>query len=129
MNNKGFTLAELLAVIVILAVIMIVAAPNLSKQFSKKEETEQSVLEQKIENASKIYIAKYYANKVVECSKPGSTNCTIKFTLTDLEKDGLINLSKNSSCTSDDKTKPIKVDLTKDSIAPEYTGFSNKCHG
>lgn len=129
MNNKGFTLAELLAVIVILAVIMIVAAPNLSKQFSKKEETEQSVLEQKIENASKIYIAKYYANKVVECSNLGSPNCIIKFTLTDLEKDGLINLSKNSSCTSDDKTKPIEVDLTKDSIAPEYTGFSSKCHG
>ena len=113
MNNKGFTLAELLAVIVILAVIMIVAAPNLSKQFSKKEKTEQSVLKQKIENASKIYVAKYYANKVVDGTE------TIKFTLSDLEKDGLINLSKNSKCEVD-KTKNITVNLAENPIKFNY---------
>lgn len=113
MNNKGFTLAELLAVIVILAVIMIVAAPNLSKQFSKKEKTEQSVLNQKIENASKIYVAKYYANKVVEGA------VTIEFTLSDLEKDGLINLSKNSKCEGD-KEKKITVTVFSNSIEFNY---------
>lgn len=113
MNNKGFTLAELLAVIVILAVIMIVAAPNLSKQFSKKEKTEQSVLKQKIKNASKIYVAKYYANKVVD------SGGTIKFTLSDLEKDGLINLSKNSKCEGD-KEKEITVDLVVNPIEFNY---------
>lgn len=111
MNNKGFTLAELLAVIVILAVIMIVAAPNLSKQFSKKEETEQSVLVQKIKNASKIYVAKYYANKVIDGTG------TIRFTLSDLEKDGLINLSKNSSCN---KNANINVNLAKNPIEFNY---------
>ena len=117
MNNKGFTLAELLAVIVILAVIMIVAAPNLSKQFSKKEKTEQSVLKQKIENASKIYVAKYYANKVVNGTG------TIKFTLSDLEKDGLINLSKNSKC-KDDKEKKIIVTLSSKPIGFNYNDIS-----
>ncbi len=117
MNNKGFTLAELLAVIVILAVIMIVAAPNLSKQFSKKEKTEQSVLNQKIENASKIYVAKYYANKVVDGTE------TIEFTLSDLEKDGLINLSKNSKC-KDDKEKKIKVTVSSNHISFDYSAIT-----
>ena len=117
MNNKGFTLAELLAVIVILAVIMIVAAPNLSKQFSKKEKTEQSVLKQKIENASKIYVAKYYANKVIDGTR------TIEFTLSDLEKDGLINLSKNSKCKYD-KEKKIIVTVSSDSISFNYDSIS-----
>ena len=122
MNNKGFTLAELLAVIVILAVIMIVAAPNLSKQFNKKEETEQNVLNQKIENASKVYVAKYYANKVVYGT--GS----IKFTLSDLERDGLINLSKNSSC-NDVKDNNITVTVNfKVDFNYSLISNSNKCY-
>ena len=96
MNNKGFTLAELLAIIVILAVIMIVAAPNVTKQIQKKEQTDVNILNQKIENAAKIYVAKYYSDKVI-----GNDFDSIKFTLNDLQQDGLINLTKNSSCNND----------------------------
>lgn len=85
MNKKGFTLVELLAIVVILAVIMVVAAPNMTKQIKKSEEESQNILNQKIENASKLYAAKYYANKLVNGNK-------VTFTLNDLEQDGLINL-------------------------------------
>ena len=95
-NNYGFTLIELLAIVVILGVIIAVAAPNMTKQINKKEETDQTILDEKISNAAHMYIAKYYSDKVVD----GTCNSsTCRFTLNDLEQDGLINL-KGKNCTN-----------------------------
>ena len=57
-NNYGFTLIELLAIVVILGVIIAVAAPNMTKQINKKEETDQTILDEKISNAAHMYNAK-----------------------------------------------------------------------
>lgn len=84
-NNKGFTLVELLAIIVILALIILVAAPSMTKQIKKKEDTEQIVLNEKIYNASRMYAAKYYASEIVN-------NGYFYFTLNNLEEDGLLDL-------------------------------------
>lgn len=95
-NNYGFTLIELLAIVVILGVIIAVSAPNMTKQINKKEETDQTILDEKISNAAHMYIAKYYSDKVVD----GTCNSsTCRFTLNDLEQDGLINL-KGKNCTN-----------------------------
>lgn len=96
-NNYGFTLIELLAIVVILGVIIAVAAPNMTKQINKKEETDQTILDEKISNAAHMYIAKYYSDKVVAGTCDSST---CRFTLNDLEQDGLINL-KGKNCTGD----------------------------
>ena len=114
MNNKGFTLAELLAIIVILAVIMIVAAPNVTKQIQKKEQTDVNILNQKIENAAKIYVAKYYSDKVIG-NEIGNELDPIEFTLNDLQQDGLINLTKNSSCDND-LDKEIHVNFNNNKV-------------
>ena len=95
-SNKGFTLVELLAVVVILAIIMAIAAPNMTRQIKKEEEENQNILNQKIENASKIYAAKYYVNELIN-------NEDIEFTLNDLQRDGLINLKDNCSNNLTDK--------------------------
>ena len=89
-KNKGFTLIELLAIIVILGLIALAAIPNISKQVKESEKQEQTVLDKKIENASKLYAAKYYADKIVDCT---SSSCDIEFTLNDLENDGLLSLN------------------------------------
>lgn len=102
-NNYGFTLIELLAIVVILGVIIAVAAPNMTKQINKKEETDQTILDEKISNAAHMYIAKYYSDKVVGGTCDSST-CW--FTLNDLEQDGLINL-KGKNCTGDVMGKTI----------------------
>lgn len=94
-DNYGFTLIELLAIVVILGVIIAVSAPNMTKQINKKEETDQTILDEKISNAAHMYIAKYYSDKVVDGTCDSST-CS--FTLNDLEQDGLINL-KGKNCT------------------------------
>lgn len=96
-KNKGFTLIELLAIIVILGLIALAAIPNISKQVKESEKQEQTVLDKKIENASKLYAAKYYADKIV-----GGT--TFTFTLNDLENDGLLSLN-------DDQCKNVRTEL------------------
>lgn len=101
-NNKGFTLVELLAIIVILALIILVAAPSMTKQIKKKEDTEQIVLNEKIYNASRMYAAKYYASEIVN---KGS----FEFTLKDLEDDGLLDLK--GKCVG--KTGKIKYNGEK----------------
>lgn len=85
-KNKGFTLIELLAIIVILGLIALAAIPNISKQVKESEKQEQTVLDKKIENASKLYAAKYYADKIVDGED-------FTFTLNDLENDGLLSLN------------------------------------
>ena len=123
MNNKGFTLIELLAIIVILSIIIIVAAPNLNNQIKKSNDNTQSVLTKKIENASKIYVAKYYGDKVVSGS-----STSITFTLSDLEKDGLLNLKGNDGCTAV-KNQSIEVSISG-RITYNYENIKNsgKCY-
>ena len=116
LNKKGFTLTELLAIIVILAVIMIIAAPNMTRQISKKETMDKNILNEKIENAAKVYVAKYYANEVI------SGSGTITFTLNDLQQDGLINLTKNSNCQADLNDS---ITITVSSMSYNYNNLKN----
>ena len=118
-NNKGFTLAELLAIIVILSVIMLVAGPNLTKQINKKEKMDTNILNQKIENAAKVYVAKYYSNQVI------SGSGTINFTLNDLQQDGLINLTKNTNCSSSLNNNIV---LKISTMTFDYSNLSNDCY-
>lgn len=59
MNKKGFTLIEMLAVVIILGVIMVVALPSVSKLINKNRmknyETYLDVLDEKM----KVFIDKY----------------------------------------------------------------------
>ncbi len=124
-SNKGFTLVELLAVVVILAIIMAIAAPNMTRQIKKEEEENQNILNQKIENASKIYAAKYYVNELIEL--PNSTNDnTITFTLNDLQRDGLINLKDNCFDYLDEE---ITIKYENSKINYNYYNIeSNTCY-
>lgn len=120
-NNKGFTLVELLAIVVILAIIMVLAAPSMTKQIAKKEDTDQTILDEKISNAAKIYAAKYYSEKIVDCTTIG--NCDINFTLNDLEQDGLINLKDKCSNAMD---KNISIVREAGGIKYDYKYINNK---
>ncbi len=90
MNNKGFTLVELLAIVVIISIIATVAVPNITNEINSSDKHTQNVVDESIENASKLYVAKYYAMRFINGEE-------IKFTLNDLENDGLLNL-KSGVC-------------------------------
>lgn len=124
-KNKGFTLIELLAIIVILGLIALAAIPNISKQVKESEKQEQTVLDKKIENASKLYAAKYYADEIVD-------GTTFTFTLNDLENDGLLSLN-DDQCLG--VTRDNKIEVNKDSgkIIFDYSNIGKKndindCH-
>lgn len=85
MNKKGFTLIELLAIIVLLGILAAATIPRISKQVQENDSRTQEANMIAIENASKLYVAKYYANKLVNGE-------TITFYLSDLEKDGLLTI-------------------------------------
>ena len=92
MKKNGFTLVELLAILVILGVIAGIAIINISKQTSVSEKQGQTVLNQKIENASKLYAAKYFANDIISGN-------IVSFTINDLVEDGLLYLG-SGECTN-----------------------------
>ena len=56
MNNKGFTLVELLAVIVILAIILLVAVPNVLNVIERSKEDSYLSSTLMIENAAELYL-------------------------------------------------------------------------
>ena len=85
MSKKGFTLIELLAIIVLIGVIALIAVPNITREIQSNEDQTQTLNEKKIEYASKMYAAKYYAKEIIEGKE-------IKFSFADMEADGLINL-------------------------------------
>lgn len=123
-KNKGFTLIELLAIIVILGLIALAAIPNISKQVKESEKQEQTVLDKKIENASKLYAAKYYADKIVDGE-------TFNFTLNELENDGLLSLN-DDQCLGGTRSKEITVKKDSFKIIFDYSNigedFVADCH-
>ena len=122
-NNKGFTLVELLAIIVILAIIMVLAAPSMTKQIKQKEDTDQTILDKKIDNAAHLYAAKYHSEKIVNL--PTCTeNCEIMFTLNDLEQDGLINLKGKCVGETGNSIK-VYYDNDSNSIKYNYAGIKD----
>ena len=111
MNKKGFTLVELLAIIVLIGVIGLIAIPNISTEISSNDQTKKSMNDKKIENAAKLYVAKYYSKRVIK------KTCDIEFTLNDLVTDGLLSVEKDE-CLGD----KIKVDVKVDKPAYYYDG-------
>ncbi len=123
-KNKGFTLIELLAIIVILGLIALAAIPNISKQVKESEKQEQTVLDKKIENASKLYAAKYYADKIV-------VGTPFTFTLNELENDGLLSLN-DDQCLGGTRNNEIEVNEDSGKIIFDYSNIGEAngtdCH-
>ena len=71
MNKKGFTLVELLAIIVILGVIVVIALPQIGGSSNSNKEREYEKIIKIIESAAKVYYSdnKYITKVDVETLK------------------------------------------------------------
>ena len=59
LNKKGFTLVELLAVIVILAVIMSIAIPSITSSIERSKDKQKTQIIKLIESAGELYVDKH----------------------------------------------------------------------
>lgn len=61
-NKKGFTLIEVLAVIALLAVLMLLITPNLTKVFSKSKVDTMKIQESEVKDSSILYLEDFCKN-------------------------------------------------------------------
>ena len=59
MNKKGFTLVELLAVIVLLGVVALIAIPNIVKLFTDNKSSLSKIQKDQLKSAVELYIKDY----------------------------------------------------------------------
>lgn len=59
LNNKGFTLVELLAVLVILAAIMGIALPSITSSMERTKEKQNEQKYKMLESFAEVYVADY----------------------------------------------------------------------
>ena len=80
LNKKGFTLVELLVVIVILGVIMSIAIPSITSSIERSKDKQKTQIIKLIVSAGELYVDKH--KNTVQQGK--------SITLDDLIEDGLI---------------------------------------
>lgn len=134
MNSKGFTLVELLAVIVILGIIMAFTYPNVVSLIEKNKNDNYEQLKESIESAAKSYISDYRYEISVDgtsIKKVGSYEITDnKILVSYLVDDGKLTLDKDGSIKDPrDNGKCLNfsssyVIVTFDSVKRDYV-FNN----
>lgn len=85
-NKNGFTLVEVLAVIVLIGALMLIVVPNVTSIFEGSVNKAMQVQENEIEDAALAYLEDYCKNPI------GRNRCTLTRN-TDYTYSGSINLS------------------------------------
>ena len=110
MNNKGFSLIELIIVIAIMAVLVAIIAPNLTKYLGKsKTQTDKTNLDE---------IKKQFKNAISDAATDEITNVAGTYTVSGNSVtggDATFATYVSKALDSDTNTKS-KVDSTKDKI-------------
>ena len=89
MNNKGFTLTEVLAALVIISIALIVVAKEMGKTLSVTKNESYSLMKNNIIKASNLYI-KECDNRTIECNITWKDNKT-RFKVSILKEKGYYN--------------------------------------
>lgn len=99
MNNKGFTLVELLAVLIVLTTILLIAIPSITSSVERNKQKIKNKKIEVIESAAVEYGSKY-KNKFEDYSKFTSGDCCLP--VSELETVGLLT-SKEVNDADDNK--------------------------
>ena len=116
LNNKGFSIIEVLAVIIIIGVIATIAAPSVQKYIGGSKLTTFIAYEDSMEDAAKNAVLDCIGNNSYKCELPGKGE-TNEISLSYLIEEGFI-----------DEFKPPKggnCDLKKSFVRVENRGNLN----
>lgn len=99
-NDKGFTLVEILAVITILSLLIVFVVPNFLSLLNKSKASTIDIQKQMIISAARLYVedCNNLQNKNVTCNFTVTDGKTI-INLNDLISNGYINEVKNKDKT------------------------------
>ncbi len=119
MNKKGFTLVELLGVIVILGIIGMIAAPIVSNVINKSMDDTSNAQIETIKRAAKAW-ANANVYQLPDC---GSTNCaeTKTVTVAELKAGGYLDDKDITNPKDDSSYENAKVIIQKQSGKYTYT--------
>lgn len=117
-NNKGFTLVELLAVLAILITILLVAIPSITSSLSRSEEKELDAKKELIASSVEISLSKndcYYSQfKNNTCSLSVQKLIDIGFITEDMGKDNNGNIISGCVIYKDNKYQFSNSDCKSD---------------
>ena len=114
MKNKGFTLVEILAVIVILAVLIVIAVPNVIGISNRIRQNMFCSKVSDIESAAKLYGQDY----IDEIEASANQTKTIK--VSDLVQNNLYK-KENDKCVLNDANNPCVTDPRDQSMMDNKT--------
>lgn len=114
MNKKGFTMVEIIAVIVLVGAVLLLVVPNVTKIFGQSVESTMKIQESEMESAALYYLEDHCKNplKNYKCTLTRNSDYTFS---------GRINLS---TLISENYIEPIK--LQKDTCEGYVVYTSNK---
>ena len=114
MNNKGFTLVELLAVLIILTVIMGVAIPSISSSLERTKDKQNKAKEEMLLSYAEEYVTDH-KNAVYDTLK-NKNSCKISIKKLDdyLPEGGIVDADENEMDGYVLFTKPNKYKYCKD---------------
>ncbi|MEC1718152.1 type IV pilin protein [Schinkia azotoformans] len=122
-NEKGLTLVELLAVVVILGIIAGIAVPAIGGIISKTEKDAVHASAVQVLNAAKIYVA----SEGIKDSSTGKAIATRTYTQADLDFKALLDNPPTSfSITITKDTTNNAYTYTNISVADTYKGTGTK---
>ena len=122
MNKKGYTLIELLAVLSVMAIILLIAIPSITKQLSDIEENKYTQFKQNVYLAAESYINAYPTNYEV-LKMDGGTAC---INIASLIEDGWIKSSFSNPKTNKAISLKSSVKVTNNSGEYIYRYYPDK---
>lgn len=114
LDNKGFTLVELLAVLVILIAIMSIAIPSISSSLERSKDKQNNARIRILESAAELFVTDY-KNKIYN-NLGGSNVCYI--TISQLKDKGYV--SDEDAKDSNDKNLSGNIVFNKSDNSYKY---------
>ena len=118
MNNKGFSLIELIIVIAIMAILVAIIAPNLTKYLGKSKKKTDSKNADEIAQQLQTAITDYETDNGELCAD--DSNVKLKWDA----DDGAVNDSNGDTAAPDDFLKIVNDNITNSTKSKENGNFA-----
>lgn len=117
-NNKGFTLVELLAVLVILAAIMGIAIPSITASMERSKAKQNASKIKMLESFAELYVTEHKNSVYKNLERDGNQECKISISEENYQK--YITEDANIDADGNEITGIIIFNKEKNSYTHQY---------